>query len=138
MPSTAEPNAGILAAKILATSDAALLERLKDYSRELKEQVEAEGCQTPGSGLEELLESKDNDSRRLRMDYKNAGVDIEAGYKSVELMKQHVQRTMRPEVLGGIGGFSGAFSTGSAQKHGGAHPAVRNGRRGNQTEAGVS
>lgn len=44
------------------------------------------------------------------MDYKNAGVDIEAGYKSVELMKKHVQNTMRPEVLGGIGGFSGAFS----------------------------
>lgn len=44
------------------------------------------------------------------MDYKTAGVDIEAGYKSVELMKKHVKETMRPEVLGGIGGFSGAFS----------------------------
>lgn len=44
------------------------------------------------------------------MDYKNAGVDIEAGYKAVELMKKHVQGTMRPEVLGGLGGFSGAFS----------------------------
>ena len=44
------------------------------------------------------------------MDYKKAGVDIEAGYKSVELMKKHVQSTMRKEVLGGIGGFSGAFS----------------------------
>ncbi|HAD20406.1 MAG: phosphoribosylformylglycinamidine cyclo-ligase [Lachnospiraceae bacterium] len=44
------------------------------------------------------------------MDYKNAGVDIEAGYKSVELMKKHVQSTMRPEVLTGLGGFSGAFS----------------------------
>ena len=43
------------------------------------------------------------------MDYKNAGVDIEAGYESVELMKQYVKRTMRPEVLGGLGGFSGAF-----------------------------
>ena len=43
------------------------------------------------------------------MDYKKAGVDIEAGYKSVELMKKHVQATMRPEVLGGIGGFAGAF-----------------------------
>lgn len=47
------------------------------------------------------------------MDYKNAGVDIEAGYKSVELMKKHIERTMRPEVLGGIGGFSGAFSMNS-------------------------
>ena len=44
------------------------------------------------------------------MDYKNAGVDIEAGYKSVELMKEHVKKTLRPEVLGGLGGFSGAFS----------------------------
>ena len=44
------------------------------------------------------------------MDYKNAGVDIEAGYKSVELMKKYVQTTMRPEVLTNIGGFSGAFS----------------------------
>lgn len=44
------------------------------------------------------------------MDYKNAGVDIEAGYESVELMKKYVKETMRPEVLGGLGGFSGAFS----------------------------
>ena len=43
------------------------------------------------------------------MDYKKAGVDIVAGYKSVELMKEHVKRTMRPEVLGGLGGFAGAF-----------------------------
>ena len=47
------------------------------------------------------------------MDYKSAGVDIEAGYKSVELMKEYVQGTMRPEVLGGLGGFSGAFSLGA-------------------------
>lgn len=44
------------------------------------------------------------------MDYKNAGVDIEAGYESVELMKKYVKETMRPEVLGGLGGFFGAFS----------------------------
>ena len=44
------------------------------------------------------------------MDYKNAGVDIEAGYKSVELMKASVKKTMREEVIGGLGGFSGAFS----------------------------
>ena len=44
------------------------------------------------------------------MDYKKAGVDIEAGYKSVELMKEYVKGTMRPEVIGGLGGFSGAFS----------------------------
>ena len=44
------------------------------------------------------------------MDYKSAGVDIEAGYRSVELMKAYVAKTMRPEVMGGLGGFSGAFS----------------------------
>ena len=44
------------------------------------------------------------------MDYKSAGVDIEAGYKSVELMKKHIMGTMRGEVLSSIGGFSGAFS----------------------------
>ena len=44
------------------------------------------------------------------MDYKKAGVDIEAGYKSVELMKEHIKKTMRSEVLTNIGGFSGAFS----------------------------
>ncbi len=47
------------------------------------------------------------------MDYKKAGVDIEAGYRAVELMKEHVKATMRPEVLGGLGGFSGAFSLAS-------------------------
>lgn len=47
------------------------------------------------------------------MDYKKAGVDIEAGYKSVELMKEHIKGTMRPEVLTNIGGFSGAFSMSS-------------------------
>jgi phosphoribosylformylglycinamidine cyclo-ligase len=46
----------------------------------------------------------------MKMDYKKSGVDIEAGYKAVELMKEHVAKTMRPEVLGGLGGFSGAFS----------------------------
>ena len=46
----------------------------------------------------------------MGLDYKSAGVDIEAGYKAVELMKKHVAKTMREEVLGGLGGFSGAFS----------------------------
>ena len=46
------------------------------------------------------------------MDYKSAGVNLEAGYRSVELIKAHIGKTMRPEVLGGIGGFSGAFSLG--------------------------
>lgn len=50
------------------------------------------------------------------MDYKNAGVDIEAGYRSVELMKKHVKETMRPEVLGGLGGFAGAFDLSGIKK----------------------
>ena len=49
-----------------------------------------------------------NGKREEIMDYRNAGVDIEAGYKSVELMKQYVKTTARPEMLGGLGGFSGA------------------------------
>lgn len=50
------------------------------------------------------------------MDYKTAGVDIEAGYESVELMKKYVKETMRAEVLGGLGGFSGAFSLAEIKK----------------------
>ncbi|MGD6781746.1 phosphoribosylformylglycinamidine cyclo-ligase [Sutcliffiella horikoshii] len=41
--------------------------------------------------------------------YKQAGVDIEAGYEAVTRMKKHVARTMRPEVMGGLGGFGGLF-----------------------------
>ncbi|MCQ2459663.1 MAG: phosphoribosylformylglycinamidine cyclo-ligase [Ruminococcus sp.] len=41
--------------------------------------------------------------------YKKAGVDVTAGYKSVELMKQHIARTMIPGALSGIGGFGGLF-----------------------------
>lgn len=49
------------------------------------------------------------------MDYKSAGVDVEAGYKSVELMKGHVKSTFRPEVLTDIGGFGGLFSLAAAK-----------------------
>ena len=62
------------------------------------------------------------------MDYKKAGVDIEAGYKAVELMKKHVQGTMRPEVLGGLGGFSGAFSMDAYKKM--EHPTLVSGTDG--------
>lgn len=44
--------------------------------------------------------------------YKDAGVDVEAGYESVRLMKKDVQRTFRPEVLTDIGGFGGLFAIG--------------------------
>ncbi len=50
-----------------------------------------------------------------KLDYKAAGVDIEAGYRSVELIKESVGTTLRPEVLGGLGGFSGAFSMAAAK-----------------------
>ena len=41
--------------------------------------------------------------------YEQAGVNIEAGYEAVERMKKHVQKTIRPGVLGGLGGFGGMF-----------------------------
>lgn len=68
------------------------------------------------------------------MDYKNAGVDIEAGYKSVELMKEHVKKTMRPEVIGGLGGFPALFP-GKNQRNGRAGAAFRYRRMRNQGEA---
>jgi len=49
---------------------------------------------------------------RLMSSYKDAGVDVEAGYESVRLMKKDVQRTFRPEVLTDIGGFGGLFAIG--------------------------
>ena len=62
------------------------------------------------------------------MDYKKAGVDIEAGYRSVELMKKYVMETMRPEVIGGIGGFSGAFSLSAVKNM--EHPVLLSGTDG--------
>ena len=102
-------NAGILAAKILATSDAELLAKLKNYSEEMKNDVVKKADKLESIGYKEYL-SQMKYMEDEKMDYKKAGVDIEAGYKSVELMKEHVKKTMREEVLGGLGGFSGAFS----------------------------
>ena len=62
------------------------------------------------------------------MDYKSAGVDIEAGYRSVELMKKYVGTTMRPEVMGGLGGFSGAFSLAGIKEM--EHPVLLSGTDG--------
>ncbi len=70
------------------------------------------------------------------MDYKNSGVDIEAGYKSVELMKEHVKKTMREEVLGGLGGFSGAFSLAKIKDMEEPVLLVRYGRLRNKGETG--
>ena len=62
------------------------------------------------------------------MDYKKAGVDIEAGYKSVELMKEHVKKTMRPEVLGGLGSILSCED----QRDGRAGTVIRNRRMWNK------
>lgn len=51
----------------------------------------------------------------MGLDYKNAGVDVEAGYKAVKLMGEHVKSTFRPEVLTDIGGFGGLFTLGGLQ-----------------------
>ena len=45
-----------------------------------------------------------------RTAYRHAGVDVDAGDRAVELMRAHVDSTRRPEVVGGLGGFGGAFS----------------------------
>ena len=72
------------------------------------------------------------------MDYKTSGVDIEAGYKSVELMKEHVKKTMRPEVLGGTGRIFRRFFSGGDQGYGGSGAFVRYRRLRNEGKAGVS
>lgn len=48
--------------------------------------------------------------KRTGLTYRDAGVDIDAGNRSVELMKKHVRSTYRPEVVGDIGGFGGLFA----------------------------
>ena len=64
----------------------------------------------------------------MAMDYKSSGVDVEAGYRSVELMKEYVKTTMRPEVLGGLGGFSGAFDLSAIRRM--EHPVLLSGTDG--------
>ena len=49
-------------------------------------------------------------SKSYSESYKNAGVDITAGYRAVELMKAHIAKTQTPGVLSGIGGFGGLFA----------------------------
>ena len=52
--------------------------------------------------------------RSFSESYRDAGVNIEAGYEGVKLMKKHVQRTMIPGVVSDIGGFGGLFEIGRA------------------------
>ena len=70
------------------------------------------------------------------MDYRNSGVDIEAGYRSVELMKKFVKNTMRPEVMGGLGGFSGAFSLAAIKDM--EHPVLLSGTDGVGTKLKIA
>lgn len=49
--------------------------------------------------------------------YKDAGVDIDAGDRAVELMKSAIAKASRPEVLGGIGGFAGLFDASALKKY---------------------
>ena len=81
------------------------------YKKRLFDYNESVCVQNKNVSVTCAIRYNEDDFRRIRiMDYKNAGVDIEAGYKSVELMKEHIKKTMREEVLTNIGGFSGAFS----------------------------
>jgi phosphoribosylformylglycinamidine cyclo-ligase len=46
----------------------------------------------------------------MKWTYKDAGVDVESGYKAVRLMKEHITKTLTPQVIGGIGSFAGLYS----------------------------
>ena len=87
-------------------------ENVRKFVREIEQRNKAEKEHAAdGAGFGPAPgERPDGKGTGTEMDYKNAGVDIEAGYRSVELIKEHVKKTMRPEVMGGLGGFSGAFS----------------------------
>src|SRR5690625_260600 len=60
------------------------------------------------NSLENINHSKIR-SEKMSNVYKKAGVDVEKGYESVERMKKHVDKTTRPEVIGGLGAFAGLF-----------------------------
>lgn len=46
----------------------------------------------------------------MKWTYKDAGVDVESGYKAVSLMKEHISKTLTPQVIGGIGNFAGLYA----------------------------
>ena len=68
--------------------------------------------------------------------YARAGVDIDAGERAVELMKQHVARTRRPEVLGGLGGFAGFFDASALQRY--RHPVLATSTDGVGTKVAIA
>jgi phosphoribosylformylglycinamidine cyclo-ligase len=69
----------------------------------------AERPATDGAGGRQLWTADSGNGRKRQSTYADAGVSIHAGDQAVELLKSKVQRTHRPEVLGGLGGFSGLF-----------------------------
>lgn len=68
--------------------------------------------------------------------YARAGVDIEAGDRAVELMKAHVARTRRPEVLGGLGGFAGFFDASAFKNY--DHPVLATSTDGVGTKVAIA
>ncbi len=68
--------------------------------------------------------------------YAAAGVDIEAGDRAVELMRAHVARTRRPEVLGGLGGFAGFFDASAFKAF--AHPVLATSTDGVGTKVAIA
>ena len=68
--------------------------------------------------------------------YARAGVDIEAGDRAVELMKAHVARTRRPEVLGGLGGFAGFFDASALKDY--RHPVLATSTDGVGTKVAIA
>lgn len=68
--------------------------------------------------------------------YAAAGVDIEAGDRAVELMKAHVSRTRRPEVLGGLGGFAGFFDAAAFKEY--DHPVLATSTDGVGTKVAIA
>ena len=68
--------------------------------------------------------------------YARAGVDIEAGDRAVELMKEHVARARRPEVLGGLGGFAGFFDASAFKDY--DHPVLATSTDGVGTKVAIA
>ncbi|MDR2974529.1 MAG: phosphoribosylformylglycinamidine cyclo-ligase [Propionibacteriaceae bacterium] len=71
-----------------------------------------------------------------RSAYARAGVDIQAGEEAVELMKAHVARTHRPEVMGGLGGFAGFFDAAAFKNY--RHPVLATSTDGVGTKVAIA
>ena len=71
-----------------------------------------------------------------RSAYAAAGVDIDAGDRAVELMKEWIAKTRRPEVVGGIGGFAGLFDASRLARY--AHPLLATSTDGVGTKVAIA